>query len=522
MGWSDKFIAAISADYLEPRYLVESVQIGSFDTASEDLRLSSFPAAGYTPCLSREGSSISYGQLQPGEWTRSYGTLTLACGSHVELREQIARGMCIELRIGFTGWEVGEFERVWLGIVRNLRWVSGQWFIDAVELPGALQNRFDQHSEHQNLFYNLPVSKKLDGGYDPSIDDPTGFDVNDASAWEANNTGDYVIRITPSEGNFYYVVASGLAGDSFTGTDGNTGRFDSPLDSHKNPAVTSPAAAEDGDTAEAIAWVQAHPLNFAEILFCSTGTGDNGPQDLLPASWGWGIPTGLVAHQDIDAFIDLSRSDPNHWDFLVDHNQSDGVSWLTEQLRPGGFFLSQHQGQLTARAVTGPKGKTTPGDVIITDDDLMSLDYECWDSNAPVEYRKLRVVGYNDTAPATFTEEALATRPSRTARRRELVAAFSDTAPGWTIEVAKRLGRFDTVIPERHSITCRGWRAAVASLGDYVRLTTNYLTTRVSPQTARGADRYFQSPGLVVGGGPDWFGSSVKLELLFPTFEATS
>lgn len=515
MAWSDRFLRAIDAELIEPLYLLESVQIGTFDPTSTDLRLSSFDAAGYLNCITREGSSVTYGELTPGSWARSYGTLNLGITAHTELRALIARGMAVQLRIGFAGWELDQFECVWLGVVRNLRWSTGAWVLECAELAGALQNRFDDTSSQQNLFYELPITTKLTADYDPSLDDPaTGFEVDDSTGWQANNTGDYVARITPTGGNFYYATASSLASDTFTGTNG--GVFDSPLDSAKHPAVTTPEPASTNDQVEAIAWVQAHPINFANILLVSTGTGDNGPQDLLPASWGWGIPYGLVDTDDCDAFKALSSpsSGGTHWDFLVDHSQSDGMSWLTEQLRPGGFFLATFQGRLTCRAVLTNTGHKTPGWLSITDDDLMAIDYECWDSTSQVEYRNVRVLGYNEADPAVFFETTLATRPTRTSRRRDLPQAFSLVSAGWTDEVSKRLGKYDTRVPERLALTVRGWRAARASLGELVFLTTNYLDSRSSATAVDGDGRFDATASLVVGGGCDWFGSSTKLDVL--------
>lgn len=514
MTWSQDFVTAISAPEVDPRYLLESVAIGTFDPTSTPLKLSSFTAPGYTCGLVRDGSSVSYGTLSPSTWTRSYGTLTAAL-SHVEIRDRVARGQAVQLRIGFPGWSLAKFERVWLGVVRNLRWTGGRWYLDCTELPGALQNRFDDVSGQQNLFFNLPAATKVDGGYDPVVDDPTpGLPLLDTSDFEANNSGNYCARITPSGANFYYVTATGKSSSHLTGTTG--GAFDSPLNNRKTPTVVSPTpTAADQDDVDAIAWINAHPLIFARGLLLATGTGDNGPNDVLPESWGWGIPYGLVDVVDIDAFKALSEpaSGSTTWDFLIDHSQADGLSFVSEQIRPGGFFVSQHQGCLTARAVIGVDAVRTPGFVSIDDSDLMALDYEAWDGTSAVEYRNVRVLGYNDTNPSITTEDNLATRPTRTSHKRSLPQVFSAVAAGWTDEVAGRLAIYDQRIPERLTLTCRGWRVAVATMGDVVSLTTQYLTTRVaanSPTTSA----FHDTPVLVVGGGPDWFGSTTKLEVL--------
>jgi hypothetical protein len=505
MGWGPDFTTMLDGNLIEPRYLLEQIKIGSFSAATRPLKLSSFDQPPYFPYLVRAGSSISYGSLTPGDWSRTWGQATFAILGDV--REMVTRGMAVSLKVGFAGWDVGRFESVWLGVVRNLRWERGLWYLDAVELPGALQNRFDDASDQQNLFYILPQKTKLDvPGYDPGAD---GFTVLDATGFEKETGSDYVARITPTGSNVYYVTATTRAVAVFSGTTG--GAFDSPLNNHHPPGIGTPDSADANDTCEAIAWVQAHPITFALKILLSTGNGSNGSLDTLPVSWSYGIPRTFVDHQDADAFKRATLPSPAYWDFLVDHSQADGVSWLAEQLRPGGFFVSQYQGRLTVRAITQYTGPT-PGSVDIDDSDLVDLRYQTWDDESPVEYKQVRVLGYNNADPTSFSEENFATRPTRTSRRRDLPQAFSAVSAGWTTEVGNRLGPYDTRVPERLTLTCRGWRAARCSPGDFVTLKSSYYQRRDQVGSHGVGTSFYQA--LVVGGGPDWFGSTTTLEVL--------
>lgn len=527
MGWGSRFLGWIAGDRLTPGYLLRSVKVGTFNAAGGDsLKLSSFRATGYRNIITAEGSAVSYGTLTPGTWTRTYGTLTL--GVTEDVRHDVTRGQVVQLSVGKLGWDLAWYEPVWLGVVRNVRYVDGHWTIECVELAGALQNRFSSEADEQNLFFNLPSSTKLTADYDPVVDDPTnGLFVADAQGLEHNNQGNYCVRLTPSDGPEYYVTADTRALLHLTGT--AAGAFDSPIVGRRTPHVGTPVAAVSDDPAEAIAWIRAHPIYLALRVLCSTGTatpgsqGTNGPDDLLPAeSWGYGIPYGLVDRDDALAFKELAEPEspaPEHWDFLVDHSQSDGVTWLAELLRPGGFFVSQHQGRLTVRAVVTPANVLTPGHVFLGDDDIAQggLEYEAWDSSSPVEYRKVRVLAYLNADPFAVTEPNLASRPTRVSRRHDLLSAFSDVSAGWTEEVASRLVRYDTRVPERLTVTTIGWAAAVASMGDIVLLSTGQIGSRddVDDPAFRG------TPCLMVGGGPDWFGSTCTLEMLHVSASGT-
>lgn len=515
MSWNPRFVADLAADPLYPLFLLEGQVVGAFAPTTAPLMLSSFAVDGYQNCLVREGSSIQHPTLEPGTWARTVGAMTLGITPNVDIRTTVARGQVVKFLVGFPGYDVSEFECVWLGSVRNLFFRDGLWQLSMTELAGALQNRFSSDTNEQNLFFDLPASTKLDGDYDPAID--TTVTVDAVTGWDPNNNGDYVLRITPTDSPVYYVFASSLAALTFSGAAADV--FDSPLTDHDPPTVGTAAIATDRDPVEAIAWIEAHPLDLVRKVLQSTGFATNGPDDDLPRSWSYGIPRDLVDRVDVQTFIDFTTTE--HWDVLVDHSQADAQSWLTEVLRPAGLFVSTHQGCLTARAVISYTGRTTPGTVTISDDDLIEIsEYQTWDDSSPVEYKTERVYAYNEADVSTFTEDHIATRPTRARRRRDLPWCFNSegSSAAWTAEVANRLGPYDTRVPERIRVSVCGWRAAVASLGDIVFLTTAFLVPRTSLHG--GHDPFEGTPCLLVGGGIDWFSGGGSLELLHvPQYE---
>lgn len=498
MGWSPEFVDWLSSPVLEPAYLLESVVVGTFEVTSTPLKYSSFELTGYTHALTREGSGIDYGELTPGSWDRSYASLRIGLLPLFDPRAFITRGQVLQLRVGRLGWDISQFQTVFLGSVRNVHYRSGRWSIELVELAGALQNRFDSAADQQNLFYTLGRTT-LAADFDPDLDTEIEL-TNAGTAGVAKETGgEYVVRITPSSGDPFYVSAATLSTNTLQTLTND--RFN-----------TTSVAALTGDTVEGIAYIEGHPCDVVNRILVSTGSvGQNSPADLLPAGWAYAIPKGLVADDDIAAF--KSYTEPTlDWDVKVDNGQPNALQWLHELLKPGGFFLSTHQGQLTCRAVLHDVGLNTPGTISITDDDIVDIvSYETWDSASPVEYRNSRVLGAlgTDGAVYVYEETSIASRPTRARYRRDLAHVYANSDDDWTEEVGDRLGPYDTRVPERITLELAGWRAAVASMGDLVAITTQFLTSRDSADPELSGRKV-----LVIGGGCDWFGSSVTLTLL--------
>lgn len=511
-------------------YLFETVALArstdggaTFGSNLEPLQLSSAPIRGHPAkvVIVREGCSVSYGRLTPGTWTRSSGGLTIAVLPGIDVRRLCTRGQGCQLRMGFKGWHHHQFQTVWVGTIRQVRWRSGRWAIECVDLPGSLQSRFGTGTENQNLFYGLATTE-LDANYTAGDPDLT---TNATSGWTFDSAsmdssgvlssfpfiqdGGYILRITPNTGSQFYLYASNFDNvDEFTGL--VSGRFG-----------TTAADADAGNAVEEVAHSQAHPIRIAGRVLSSSGTspalsggggtdpGLNGPDDVFPASWAYGLRPAYVDRDDMSAYVALTGGDTQLWTMLVPDRQADGYSWLARWLQPGGFFLSMHQGRITCRGVVS--NRTTPGFVMLTDDDIVDIEeYQAWDDDSQVEYRGSRAVSSLQDESDQSQEAHIETRPTRTVVRRDQLAVYDLDVAFWLAEITARLGIYDTRVPERVRVKLLGWRAGVASLGDVVRLNTSLLTRRTQGDAFDGA------AGLVVAGGPDWFGATTTLELLFP------
>lgn len=503
--------------------LVTSTAGFTFGSDLEPLQLCSAPIKGHPAkvVIVREGCSVSHGTLAPGTWTRTSGGLAIAVLPGVDVRRLTTRGQGCQLRIGFKGWTHHQFQTVWIGTIRQVRWRSGRWSIECVELAGSLQSRFGIGSSNQNLFHGLATTE-LDADYtagDPDLttDATSGWTFDSAqidsagvlSSFPFTRDGGYILRVTPNSGAKFYLHASNFDGvDDFTGL--VNGRFG-----------TTDADAAAGNTVEEVAHSQAHPIRIAARVLASSGTspaldggagtegGVNGDDDLFPASWGYGFRPAFLDRADMSFFVGLTGGDSKLWTMLVPDQQQDGYRWLSQWLQPGGFFLCTHQGKLTCRAVVS--NEQTPGFVHLTEHDIVDLEeYQAWDDDSQVEYRGSRAVSSLQDESTQAQEPNLETRPTRPTNRRDILPVYDLDVDFWLDEITARLKVYDTRVPERVRVKLLGWRAGVASLGDVVRLTTSLLTRRTP------GDEFDGAPGLVVAGGPDWFGATTTLELLFP------
>jgi hypothetical protein len=523
MPWDPAYVAWLKTSPIYPVHVLETIEIGSFGPTNTPLKLSSaWVSDEHVVAIVREGSSIEYGQIRPGTYERSYGSATIEILPGVDIRASIARGMVCCLRVGPAGLPLSEVmhPHVWLGVIRDYVCRSGRWYLELTELIGGLQNRFTDSADQQSLFYSLS-STTLSVEYDPEADN--SITVADTTVLLTTGETDYyLVQIVPSDGGepFYLLgqtVNSG-AGTLTTLTE----------DLYGTTAIAAPA----GSTVKAIGYMSETPMRCAARILLSNlvprnpdpgdGAYTNGPYDLLPEGWGYAIPQYLFDGADMEAFIDIVHAGfdgvDDTWQVVVESPQTDGLQWLQEFLRPGGFFLGLHQGSLTVRAVVRDVGLNTPGTITVDDELIVDVvEYHAWDPDSPVEYRTARTVAADGTA-STSTETHIGTRPSRTRRRRDLLDCWKSTAD-WTNEVSERLGPYDTRVPERIVVETRGWAAAQPSIGDLVRLTTSVIPRR----TVEADPVFAATPALMVGGGCNWFGGTCRLELLaiprFPEVE---
>lgn len=493
MPWSDAFLHALRADRWEPIFLLESRPIGEF-TAGRDLQLSSHRVAGYDEAIDPTRSSISHGELQIPGFTRSATSVTI--GLTKDVRRRTTVGQTVVLRIGLPGWPVGEYQTVFAGVVRALRWSGGLWSLQLVDLAYGLQSRPVASTTDPRLFSALDeATTDVSGTYTPPA---STLNVTSTILFDAPSGGDpYLLLVTPDTGDEpFYLTATGKTATSFTGVSG-AALFN-----------TTAVACGTTSTVQCCAYSDTHPLNTARRILVSTGTGAHGDRDIFPATWGYAIPPDLVDGDDIRAQVAASSpaSGANDWAWVLSEPLDNGLDALQQFLAPGGFFVGERQGAITARAVIEPTALEVPNTWRLRDGQVEQ--YDAWDGNV-VEARKLRFRWGDGTTYTSGATEALDTYPARWLHDVEAPAVWENTG-AWGTSLDSRLRPYLLRRGERLTVRAAGLRLAAAAVGDCLELTTDQVTSRYQaegwPFRARRT--------LVVGGGPDWFRGSVRLTVL--------
>jgi hypothetical protein len=488
--WSDAFLDALQGD-VAPIFLLESVQVGDF-SGGRDLRISSHYVSGYEEAIDPPRCSVSHGELQAPSWTRTGTAYTIA--STKDLRRKVRPGQVLRLRMGFRSWSPGEYQPVFVGAVRGLRWTAGRWMLSLVDLAYSLHSRFVSQTADPRLFASLEASALVSSAYTAS---DTTINVDSTSDFVVSDVDPYLLLVTPDGGEApFFVTASGKTGTTFTGC--SPGQFGTLAVSCGTASTITPCA-----------YSQAHPLNIVRRILVSTGTPNaHGSRDVFPASWGYGFPTELVDGQDINAFVAASNpaSGSNNWEFVQTEPADDGQSVITEFLRPGGFFLGEHQGQITARAVCDPSTVEVPNTWELADGTVEA--YDAWDPSV-IESRTLQMTMGSGGTWATSATEQLDTRPCR----EKLVIdqpSIWDNETAWGSSIDDRLRPYLLRRGERLTLRSAGLRLAPAAIGDCLRLTTDQVTSRYEVE----GNAFRKRRTLVVGGGPDWFRGECRYTLL--------
>lgn len=499
MSWSDRFLDAMRRDHVALAFVLESVEIGRYETTT--WAISSHALPGYVACIDPTRSSVSHGELQIPSWGRTAASVRL--GLMRSVAGSVKPGQACVLRVGLSTWQASEYEPVLLCCVRGLSWAGGVWSLDLVDLGYSLQSRWVKGDADPRLFANLEDgTTTVASAY--TVGDAS-ISVGDTTDFEAPTGEPYLLLISPASGaDPFLIVATGTSGgNTFTGVAGVAGYG------------TTAANAAVGSTVQCVGWSDGHPLQAVRRVLISTGAGGNGARDVLPTSWGYGIPYELVDGEDIGICADLSSpaTGADDWLLIATEPQDDGLSFLSDFLAPGGFFLGSRQGKITARCVIDPSTQRGPDEWRLKDGMIES--YQAWDP-AIVEARRLKVAEMQylyGLAPAltayVSASERLETRPAlRDVSLPAQCVYTNETA--WATSIGYRLAVHLLRRGERITVRCAGFRLAGVSLGDVVELTTDQVQSRFSASGGSFRNRRC----LVVGGGPDWFAGVTRLTLI--------
>ena len=506
MPWSADFIAALDQPVLMQRWVLRATTIN--DTPADPGYFATSIDGSGDPVIAHRGVRVDGSALSMGGFSSTIGQCDIELsGDLSRLLQSLTRGTFCTLLMGI---EVGGgqwlYEAVFIGQVQQVaRRSLTTATLSLRDLLSSLQSRPTLTAGRLALFYADDADTTISTAY--TAGGATLTVVAAGSGYERDSAGLGAIQVEPTTGEPYYLLWSGTPGATSLTISGPS------TDRHG----TTPVDAAIGDAVHPLFYLEAHPINAARKILCSTGSGNNGAYDTLPISWGLGIRDAWVDHTDSDGYLQASRS-VMLWEIIADAQITDPSSWLGDILSRGGFFLTVRQGLLTVRAALStsisilvPTG-TAGFDVLhLTDSDIESAVAELWDQDSGAESSNVTV----NTATARYSigTEDPATLPAVDRVEYELAdLLFFDEANG-ADSVLDRVYEATQRVPERYNVTCTGLRAAQLAPGDMIRISTRQIGGRMLA-TLRGLSN---ARALVVQVSPDYARGRVEVvALVYP------
>ena len=479
--WSSDFIAKISLSTTRLHYIMRVVRVGTAPGVVGYLA-SSLPAHG-DPVIGARGVSVSGPRLTPRGYSSTLGTCTVALAGELrELLRAVTRGTFIEIRAGDVLDHEGQYEVIFVGQVEQItRQGRFQGTLTARDLLSALRCRPTNDAVDLALYADYTGSDTLSTAY--VVGDAT-LVVNSTSGFEKPSIGSGGLRVDNGTDDPFILRWSSATATTFT----ITGTSDN---SHGTIREGSPL----GSVVDAVFFIEAHPIDAARYIFTSTGNAYNGVYDILPETWGFGLPDSYIDHRDCNDY--RTESLPAMViELMLDAQQYDPLGWLQGLLSRLGFYLTCRMGLLTVRAGLMSTRASTGTSMIaisagrdqisLTEADITSATCNLWDSETSEEYASLVVISSAvdgtewDTVSSQTGDENPATLPALPG----LVFDVSDLVfTGSTDTRENILGRAWEIaqrVPESYMFTLAGLRAAVLAPGDFIRVTSNRVAGRIT------------------------------------------
>jgi hypothetical protein len=469
MAWGAAFLAALSSRAFTPRFRLRRVLFGS--EAGDSITLSSESGSPRIVRVRVDGQEINPYTLSV-TWGRV--VVELIGDDLGGLRTKIARGTFFELLCGSENMAEADFERIAIGGVTSLRRNAGPaWSLELLDLPATLRQRPTSTAAETQLFW--PIHTGASGSANSLTSNYTAGDATinvgtTSGATYAQTSGYIGLLVTPTSGDPFYVLATGSTGTTYTGC-------------IANEMGTTDTNAVTGDQVFNVAYLSGHPISIALRILTSRGAGANGSYDDYPASWGLGVPIGMVDTTDAEAYRDtVSVPGGGAWvaQQAILEPAEDGMSWLIQWLASSGHYLAMRQGRVTVRAwqSSATPVATPVTEWVITDADVVAfVSHEWWYEQQDGEHRGLGVVTYSTSASVSSTY--VYHRPIADAAVYDMSAFVFSNESNIATEVLGRMTEASNRTPEHITLRLRGYQWSAMAVGDIARITSTVLQSRL-------------------------------------------
>ena len=507
MTWSSQFEDMLRGGIFEPIIMLHVMKWAG--TPGHEFWAASAPGYGVPeivgPSLSMSGMSVS-----PVTWEYTHGTCSveLSTDDIGLLTANVPRGSLCQVLVGFAGWDIADFEPVFVGKVQNIRGRPPNYTLDLWDGTSVLNSRLNSGSfsaftlNRNNLFYNVKSSQyttlttqyetshnTLDVAAASKLEMPTSSTTYPGAVYIDNGTTQFFLTYTGKSGN----QLTGVTTSNILGT------------------TRAQSTTADSKVYNA-AYLQGVPAEiFLRLLVSGSGSS---VYDTYPETWGYGLPASLIDVTDVfNVYLAMVRA-AGAGTYLLTYGQKDSIddswTWISEFFRDIGLVPVIRHGLITFRPIQDPAAPLIDTDISITDADIAEvLEWGAYHPDVPAEYLQVKVAADGGSTLTSLRDPETSPIAGRiTYDNTDKIFTYGSNSNN---EIKARVKMWGTNLPEYVSLRCAGMRLATLAPLDIVQVTSTMIGKgRIYATRDNGYDN---QPCMVLSVSPDFYTGEVVLEL---------
>ena len=531
MAWSEEFKRRLDVGG-EPMFALDFASPDLFGEPLSDIRFVIYSHEPQNVSAYEIGHAItnvsSTGQRVTVRSCRSSlgGLRVQLAGANIaqRIRMFVPRGMIAEFKVGFPGMDYADWGTVGAYSFSTLTGSQNNWTMDFNDLFTALQGRTGRTLSAAYMKQagetTLTNGTWATGDSTLTVDSTTEFEKDDT----VSPAGRGLLYCSPSDGDPFYLKWSSKTSTAFTVVTTDV-------------IGTSRTALANDNTITSLGYIfdTVPDITYMMLFGGLAGAGTI----TMPDNWHMGLKfsSHLVNSMDLNSWRSrfLSLYIPFNADFITDAPLQNPYRALEEFLAAFGCWLVFKEGGISWRFVQqivgfGDAGPKPCAEYAITDKDIVSEDsYSLHSPDAPVEYLQVRYPG----SGVTVATDSVGTLPMEFRFEHPSYSrAFDDdvepsNAANATSNLKNRLSSWYTRIPDKMSLTLRGWKFATLVPGDVVVLESDYIYDMINgPDTIVGEEEprrtHKSTVYLVTGVDINWQDFTTSVELSTPPRKSKS
>ena len=472
MSWSQPFIDALSAPSITPLYKIRFWK-PSTNAVGEDVTIYSNKGA---LRIGTAGVRIQGTAVIPSRWSVSFGGFDAELvGDFRPYKDMIVKGSLAIVECSFMG--LASYQTIALGQLDQISGVRGVYRVRFKDILSAFQSRIDARYstllEYNKLFF---TSANFATCAHTWVTGQTTLRVSDASIFEKSNVNGTVYCV-PSSGDPFYMrwSSADTAANTLTLTTGTA----------NHPSTASASNLAVGDKIYNAVRINGTPYSFLAKIVTSTGTGTNGPNDVLPANWtvGAAIPAAMYDQSDAQAtsaYLKPSSGNYYNWDFVFNAPLSNGIRSILDQLANVGQWPVFRQDSFSWRGCTDPTGQVDTAPPVVStirDRDIIEIEsHVMHDPSLAAVYGSTKLIYDVSGSSTTVTQNPARSLPSQGQISRDMGAIYDPSGDEQKMAEGdiKRMQIWDMHHWSRLTLRV-SLRFAVLVAGDVVQIASRYL-----------------------------------------------